>query len=178
VKRAPVICVIVALFSAFAAGSFAIYIPPTHYEKPPATKTKPGWPEGLADVISDKTYVDGWSYANPGYVVEMNDTFFYDGDSEDLGRFIKKLHATKNLDVKISLTKAAGWSGEFVRAGTVMQGKVMGQDLNRLGGKPCSWLVTVTDKRWAEQSGSGANAHARVLIFLGSPKIDAERLEF
>jgi hypothetical protein len=178
VKRAPVICVIITLFSAFAAGSFAIYIPPTHYEKPPAKETKPDWPEGLADVIADKTYVDGWSYANPGYVVELNDTFFYDGDSEDLGRFIKKLRAMKNLDVKVSFTKAAGWASESVRVGTVMQGKVMGQDLNRLGSKPCSWLVTVTDKRWAEQSGIGASAQARVLIFLGSPKIDAERLEF
>jgi hypothetical protein len=177
-KRVPVLCLVAAVFSAFAAGSFAIYIPPTHYEKPPATKTKPDWPEGLAEVIADKSYVDGWSYANPGYVVEMNDTFFYDGDSENLGRFIKKLRAMKNLDVTISFTKAAGWASESVRAGTVMQGKVMGQDLNRLGSKPCSWLVTVTDKRWAEQSGIGASAQARVLIFLGSPKIDAERLEF
>ncbi|HKD37225.1 MAG TPA: hypothetical protein VKB78_10500 [Pirellulales bacterium] len=164
--------------SACAAVAFAIYILPTHYEKPPDAKTKPDWPEELAGAIADKNYVDGWSYSNPGFVVEMNDTFFYDGDSEALAKFIKNLKAVKHLDVKITLTKAAGWASEFVRAGIVFQGKVMGQEMNRLGSKPCSWLVTVTDKRWAEHSGLGPNAQAHLLIFLGSPKIDAERLEF
>jgi hypothetical protein len=177
-KRASLIVFVVTAFSAFAAVSFAIYIPPTHYEQPPAAKSKPDWPDGLAEAIADKSYVDGWSHANPGFVVEMNDTFFFDGDSEALGKFIEKLRAVKKLDVKITFTKAAGWASEFVRAGIVFQGKVMGQDMDRLGGKPCSWLVTVTDNRWAESSGRGSNARARLLIFLGSPKIDAERLEF
>ncbi len=161
-----------------AAVGFAIYIPPTHYEQPPAEKSKPDWPDGMAAIIADKNYVDGWSYANPGYIVEMNDTFFYNGDSEALLKFIKQLRSVKNLDVKISFTKAAGWASESVRAGTVWQGKVMGQDMDHLGSKPCSWLVTVTDKQWAQQHGGGDNAQAHVLIFLGSPKIDAERLEF
>ena len=168
---------VIAIF-AFAATSRAIYILPTHYEKPPEGKTKPDWPEGLAGVIADKNYVDGWSYANPGFIVEMNDTFFYDGDSEAVGKFINNLKAVKNLDLKITLTKAAGWASEFVRAAIVCQGKVMGEEMNRLGSKSCSWLVTVTDKRWAEHSGLGSNAQAHVLIFLGSPKIDAEQLEF
>jgi hypothetical protein len=177
-KRSIALSVVAATFSAFAASVFAIYIPPAHYKNPPEEKTKPDWPEGLARVIADKSYVDGWSYANPGYIVEMNDTFFYDGDSAALGKFIKNLKAVKHLDVRITLTKAAGWASEYVRAGTVIQGKVMGQDLSRLGGKPCSWLVTITDKHWAEHIGSGSNAQAHVLIFLGSPKIDAEQLEF
>jgi hypothetical protein len=177
-KRPILFALVAAAVSACAAVSFAIYILPTHYEKPPEAKTKPGWPEGLAGVISDKNYVDGWSYANPGKVTEMNDTFFYDGDSEALRKFIKNLKAVKNLDVKITLTKAAGRASEFVRAGIVFQGKVMDQDIDRLGSKPCSWLVTVTDKRWAEHSGLGTSAQARVLIFIGSPKIDAEQLEF
>jgi hypothetical protein len=177
-KRATLVGILAAAFSAFAAAGFAIYILPTHYEKPPEAKTKPDWADGLAGVIADKNYVEGWSYANPGFIIEMNDTFFFDGDSAALAKFIKNLKALKNLDVKITLTKAAGWTSEYVRAGTVFQGKVMGQNLDTLGSKPCSWLVTVTDKRWAEQSGLGSNAQAHVLIFLGSSKIDAERLEF
>ena len=38
-KRLPVLCLVAAAFSALAAGSFAIYIPPTHYEKPPAKES-------------------------------------------------------------------------------------------------------------------------------------------
>jgi hypothetical protein len=176
-KRTLVTYLAAILVLAGAVVSFAIYIPPTHYEQPPAEKSKPEWPQGLAEVIADKSYVDGWSYSNPGYIVEMNDTFFFDGDSEALAKFIDKLRGVKNLEVKVTLTKAAGWASESVRAGTVFQGKVMGQDMNRLGAKPCSWLVTVTDKHWAAQSANGSNAQARVLIFLGSPKIDAEQLE-
>jgi hypothetical protein len=175
-NRSCAICAVAVAFLTFVATSRAIYIPPTHYETPPQSKTKPNWPDALADVIADATYVDGYSYANPGYVVEMNDTFFYDGDTDALGKFIEKLHGVKNVDVKITFSKAAGRSSEFTRAGTVDQGKVLGQDLARLGGKACSWLVTVTDKQSAEHSGKGPNAQAEVLIFLGSSKIDPERL--
>jgi hypothetical protein len=160
----------------FAATSRAIYIPPTHYEKPPEGTTKPNWPDTLADVIADSTYVDGYSYANPGYVVEMNDTFFYDGDTEAPVKFIEKLRGVKNLDVKITFSKTAGRSSEFTWAGIVFQGQMVGQDIEKLGGKPCSWLVTVTDKYWAEHRGQGPHAQAELLIFLGSPKINVEHL--
>jgi hypothetical protein len=166
---------VIAIFT-FAATSRAIYILPTHYEKPPVGKTKPNWPDALADVIADSSYVDGYSYANAGIVMEMNDTFFYDGDTEALVKFIEKLKGVKNLDVKISFTKAAGRSSEFTRAGVVIDGKVLGQDIEKLGGKPCSWLVTVTDKYWAERSGKGSHDQAEVLIFLGSPNINVEHL--
>jgi hypothetical protein len=175
-NRSCAICAVAVAFLTFIASSRAIYIPPTHYEKPPQSKTKPNWPDALADVIADATYVDGYSYANPGYVVEMNDTFFYDGDTETLVKFIEKLRGVKNLDVKVTFSKAAGRSSEFTRAGIVFQGQVLGQDIEKLGGKPCSWLVTVTDKQWAEHSGKGSNTQAEVLIFLGSPRIDPERL--
>jgi hypothetical protein len=175
-SRPSAICAFAVAILAFAASSRAIYILPTHYEKPPEGKTKPNWPDALAGVIADSTYVDGYSYANPGYVTEMNDTFFYDGDTEALIKFIDKLRGVKNLDVKIAFTKAAGRSGEFVRAGTIDNGKVMGQDIDHLGGKACSWLVTVTDKYWAEHRGRGSDAQAEVLIFLGSPKISIEHL--
>ncbi len=175
-KRATILG-LTALLSAFAAVTFAIYIPPTHYDAPPKAEKKHDWPEGLAAVIADKNYVDGWSYANPGYVVEMNDTFFYDGDAAALGKFIHKLRELKNLDVKVSFTRAAGRAYESLRAGIVIDGKALGQDIDKLGGKPCSWLVTVTDKRWAEHAGAGTNAQARVLIFLGSSKINLEQLE-
>lgn len=177
-KRASLIALIAAFISSIAAVSFAIYILPTHYEKPPAKETKHDWPDGLAGVVADKSYVDGWSYANPGYVVEMNDTFFYDGDTAALTKFLEKLRAVKNLDVKVTVTKADGRTSEHLRAGIVFQGKALGEEIEKLGGKPCSWLVTVTDKRWAEHSSSGSNAKAHVLIFLGSPKIEAEQLEF
>jgi hypothetical protein len=167
---------VIAIF-AFAATSRAIYILPTHYEKPPEGKTKPNWPDTLADVIADSAFVDGYSYANPGLVVEMNDTFFYDSDTEALAKFIDKLKAVKYLDVKITFTKSAGRSSEFMRAGIVIDGKVLGQDIEKLGGKTCSWLVTVTDKYWADHSGKGSHAQAEVLIFLGSPKINVEHLQ-
>jgi hypothetical protein len=174
--RPSAICAFVVAVFALVATSQAIYIPPTHYEKPPEGKTKPNWPDALAGVIADTNYVDGYSYANPGLVVEMNDTFFYDGDTEALVKFIEKLKAVKNLDVKITFTKAAGRSSEFTRAGVVVDGKVLGQNVEKLGGKSCSWLVTVTDKYWAEHSGKGSQAQAELLIFLGSPKINVERL--
>jgi hypothetical protein len=174
--RPSAICAFALAISTFAATSRAIYILPTHYEKPPEGKTKPNWPDALADVIADSAFVDGYSYANPGYVMEMNDTFFYDGDTEALVKFLDKLKAVKNLDMTISFTKAAGRSSEFTRAGVVIDGKVLGQDIEKLGGKPCSWLVTITDKYWAEHSGRGSHAQAEVLIFLGSPKINVELL--
>jgi hypothetical protein len=175
-KRASAFGAAALAILAFAATSRAIYISPTHYEKPPEGKTKPNWPDALADVIADSTYVDGYSYANPGYVTEMNDTFFYDGDTAALVKFVEKLRGLKNLDLKITFTKIAGRSSEFIRAGTILDGKVLGQDIDRLSGKPCSWLVTVTDKYWSEHRGQGPHAQAEVLIFLGSPKINVEHL--
>jgi hypothetical protein len=175
--RPSAICAFVVAVFAFAATSRAIYILPTHYEKPPEGKTKPNWPDALADVIADSTYVDGYSYANPGKVTMMNDTFFYDGNTEALVKFIEKLKAVKNLDVKITFTKSAGRSNEFFQAGAVFDGKALGEDIDRLDGKLCSWLVTITDKYWADHSGKSSHAQAEVLIFLGSPKINVEHLQ-
>ena len=85
--------------------------------------------------------------------------------------------APQMRDVVAGIVPFAHLFGWDLRAGIVYKGQAFGQDVEKLDGKPCSWLVTVTDKRWAEHSGSGSNAQAHVLIFLGSPKIDAEQLE-
>lgn len=175
-KQVAFVSVLTLAFLSAAAAAWGIYIPPTHYTQPPSKESKHDWPTGLAEVISQPSYVDGWSFANPGYVVEMNDTFFYDGDSEALGKFLKQLRAVKDIEVKITFSNAAGYSSEFVRAGVVFQGQAVGQPLDKLGGKPCSWLVTVTDKNRAQRRGA-STATAQVLIFLGSKKIDIEKLE-
>jgi hypothetical protein len=175
-KQAAFVSVLTLACLGAAAAAWGIYIPPTHYTQPPSKESKSDWPTGLAEVISQPSYVDGWSYANPGFVVDMNDTFFYDGDTEALGEFLKQLRAVKDLDVKITFSNAAGYCSEFVRAGVVFQGNALGQPLNTLGSKPCSWLVTVTDQKWVQRGGA-SNVTAQVLIFLGSKKIDIEKLE-
>jgi hypothetical protein len=166
----------VALLLAAVPG-FAIHIEGPRYPSPPARPSVSSWPEGLAGVIADKSYLDGYNYQNPGYVTEDVDTFYYGGDTEALNVFLEKMARVKGLRVTVAFSGGEGKVNRFVRAETVRQLEVLGLPLSRMDGEPCSWLVSVTPKDWVRQPRGGrAEAEARVLIFLGGKRIDAENL--
>jgi hypothetical protein len=133
------------------------------------------WPKGLAEAIADRNYLDGFSYQNPGYVIESVDTFFYNGDTEGLNSFLAKLARVKGLRTSVSFSNAEGRTSKFVRAGIVRNGEALGLPLSKLDGRPCSWLASVSPKGWFHQPPGGkAEAEARVLIFLGGKKVKLE----
>jgi hypothetical protein len=176
-KTKPLLA-LAALAVLLAAGpGFSIDIEGQRYAKAPARPTISSWPEGLAAIIADKTYLDGYNYQNPGYVIENVDTFFYGGDTEAFNLFLEKLAKVKGLRVTVAFSGSVGRVNRHVRAGTVRLQESLGLRLSEIDGKPCSWLVSVTPKDWLRQSkGSQAQSEAQILVFLGGKKIDAEKL--
>src|SRR5262249_16135436 len=78
-------------------GREALDIEGKRFAKPPKGPTTSTWPAGLAGVIADKNYLDGFNYQNPGFVIESVDTFYYGGDTKALNEFLAKLAKVKGL---------------------------------------------------------------------------------
>jgi hypothetical protein len=129
----------------------------------------------LGEVIASGPYVDGFHYENPGYVVEMIDTFLYDGDTEALNWFLARLASVKEMDVLITFSKGEGRVDPLMRPGTAIGGKAFGVTPETHDGRVCTWLVGVTPKEWAQQHGSDVT-RAQIVVFLGSKKLDVEAL--
>jgi RNA polymerase sigma factor (sigma-70 family) len=144
------------------------------YATPPKKPVVSSWPADLAAVIADKTYLDGFNYQNPGYVVENVDTFFYGGDTKALNQFLEKLAKVKRLRVSVSFSTEKGKVNRALRAGVIQNGKALGMPVSELDGEKCSWLVSVTPKDWMQ--GSKSEADARIVIFLGGKTIDMDAL--
>jgi hypothetical protein len=164
-----------ALFLASAAPSDPGQLGSDRYPTPPDRPRNFSWPAGLAKAIASGPYVDGFHYENPGYVVEMIDTFFYDGDTEALNRFLARLTSVKEMEVLITFSKREGRVDPLVRPGTAIAGEALALTHDSLDGRACTWLVGVTPKEWAQQHGSGIT-RAHVVVFLGSTKLDVEAL--
>jgi hypothetical protein len=170
------VVVIVATFVS-AVPSFSIDLEGIRYPKPPARPSIHSWPDGLAAAIADKTYLDGYNYKNPGYVIENTDTFYYGGDTEALNSFLKRLDKVKGLRVTITFSVAVGKVNRDVRAGTVRQMEALGLPLSKIDGQTCTWLVSVPPTDLVGQpKGGQIKTDARVLIFLGGKLIDVEKL--
>jgi hypothetical protein len=161
-----------------AAPGFSIYIEGTRYVKPPARPSVSSWPEGLAAVIADPTYRDGYNYQNPGYLIENVDTFFYGGDTAALERFLKRITTVKGVRVSVAFSNGTGRVNRHLRAETVRLQGMLGRPLSDYNGPGCTWLVSVTPKDWVRQSEGGkVQAEARVVIFLGSKDLQMEKLQ-
>jgi hypothetical protein len=159
------------------AGGISSHAEGIRYAKPPARPSASSWPEGLAAVIADPTYLDGYNYQNPGYVVENVDTFFYGGDTAALNRFLEKITQVKGASVSAAFSKAAGRVNRHARASTVLLQKRNGVPLVEDAGPNCSWLVSVTGTNGTGQpKGTVAQAEARIVIFLGSEELQVEKL--
>lgn len=145
------------------------------HRRPPLRQTaRPtiySWPEGFAAIIADESYLDGYNYQNPGYVIENVDTFYYGGDTEALNLFLEKLAKVKGMRVTVGFSGSVGRVNRHVRAGTVRQQKALGLPLSEIDGKPCSWLVTVTPSQSKD-----SQAETQILVFLGGERIDVEKL--
>jgi hypothetical protein len=137
------------------------------YVKPPPRPTVYSWPDGLAAVIADPTYRDGYNYQNPGYVVENVDTFFYVGDTAALNRFLEKITKVKGVRVKVAFSKRAGKINRHLRAQSVVVEEILGHGVSGLDEPGCTWLMTVTP---------GIEAEARIVVFLGSKELQVEKL--
>jgi RNA polymerase sigma factor (sigma-70 family) len=148
------------------------------YAKPPARPSISSWPEGLAAVIADPTYRDGYNYQNPGYLVENVDTFFYGGDTAALNRFLERITKVKGVRVSVAFSKGAGRINRELRAQSVQRQERLGVPLSDYDGPGCSWLMSVTPKDWVRNpEGGTVQAEARVVIFLGSKDLRLEKLQ-
>ena len=147
------------------------------YAKPPAGPFISSWPDGLAAIIADKSYMDGYNYQNPGYIIENVDTFFYGGDTEALNVFLEKLAKVKGLHVTVAFSGNEGRVNRYARAGTVKIQEELGHHFTEIDGESCSWLMSVTPKDWVSDARGGkTQSEAQVIIFLGSKKINPEKL--
>jgi hypothetical protein len=151
-----------------AAPGFSGYAEGVRYAKPPARPTVYSWPDGLAAVIADPTYRDGYNYRNPGYVIENVDTFFYGGDTTALNRFMEKITKVKGVHVSVAFSKSAGRIDRYLRAQSVGVQEMLGHSVSSLDGPSCTWLVSVTPS---------VEADVRVVIFLGSKELQVEKLQ-
>jgi hypothetical protein len=175
-KTTSLLTLAIAVMLLTAIAGFSIDLNGTRYATPPARPPVSSWPDGLAAVIADKAYLDGYNYQNPGYVVENVDTFYYGGDTEALNRFLEKLVKVERLRATVAFS-GVGKVNRNVRAATVRQEEALGLPLSEIDGQPCSWLVSVTPKDWMRQSkGEKAEAEAQVLVFLRGKDIDASKL--
>jgi hypothetical protein len=163
------LAIVAVLLTALPGSSIDLKGP--RYAKPPARPSIHSWPEGLAAVIADKTYLDGYNYQNPGYLTENVDTFYYGGGTEAINLFLEKLAKVKGLRVTVAFSGGEGKVNRHVRAGTVRQQKALGLSLSEIDGQSCSWLMSVTPNE-----SKGGQTVARVLIFLGGKRVEAERL--
>lgn len=169
------LAVLAVLFA--APPGFSIHIEGVRYAKPPSRPSISSWPEGLAAVIADTTYLDGFNYQNPGYVIENIDTFYYGGDTEALNLFLEKLAKVKGVRVNVVFSNGVGKVNRDMRAETVWQQKMLDRAASEIEGPSCTWLVSVTPKDWVRlPKGVQAESEARVLIFLGGKQIDLEKL--
>jgi hypothetical protein len=161
-----------------AVPGFSIDLEGTRYVKPPARPSISSWPEGLAAVIADQTYRDGYNYQNPGYLTENVDTFFYGGDTAALNRFLERMTRVKGVRVSVAFSNGAGRINRHLRAESVRMKKMLDLLLSDYDGPGCSWLVSVTPKDWVRQpEGGTVQAEARVVIFLGSKDLQVEKLQ-
>ena len=161
-----------------AAPGFSIDLGRIRYAKPPARPSVSSWPEGLAAAIADKTYVDGFNYQNPGYVTENVDTFFYNGDTADLNRFLEKLAKVKGMRMSVAFSHEVGKASRSVRAVSVQSQELLGLPLSQFDGSPCTWLISVTPKDWVRQAvAENVQAEVRAVIFLGDKQIKLELLQ-
>jgi hypothetical protein len=149
----------------------------TRYVKPPARPSVSSWPEGLAAVIADQTYRDGYNYQNPGYVTENVDAFFYGGDTAALNRFLERITRVKGVRVSVAFSNGVGRVNRHLCAESVRLHEMLGLPLSDYDGPSCSWLVSVTPKDWVRQpEGGTVQAEARVVIFLGNKDLQVEKL--
>lgn len=169
------LAVLAVLFAALPV--FSIDRGGQRYAKPPAVPSISSWPEGLAAIIADKTYLDGYNYQNPGYIIENIDTFFYGGDTEALNLFLEKLAKVKGLHLTVAFSRSEGRVNRYARAGTVKIQEELGHHWTEIDGESCSWLMSVTPKDWIRDARGGkTQSESQVIIFLGSKKINAEKL--
>ena len=151
-----------------AAPGFSVHIEGVRYAKPPARPTVYSWPDGLAAVIADPTYRDGYNYRNPGYAIEYVDTFFYGGDTAALNRFMEKIAKIKGVHVSVAFSKSAGTIDRNLRAHSVGVQEMLGVPASSLDGPSCTWLVSVTPT---------VETDIQVVIFLGSKELQVEKLQ-
>jgi hypothetical protein len=160
----------------FPIPGLCIDLSGSRYATPQACPSSSSWPPGLAAILADKAYLDGYNYQNPGYVVEYVDTFYYGGDTEALNAFLEKLAKVDGLRMSVMFSSGAGKVNRSVRARSVQPEEFLVPP-PEIDGQPCSWLVSVTPQdRLRKMKGATAEADAKVLIFLGAKDINAAKL--
>src|SRR4051794_30893371 len=97
--------VFIALLNSVAAASDR---EGRRYPQPPARPTAGSWPSGLAPVISDDSYLDGFNWTNPGLARTSEDTFYYGGDTAALNRFLDGLSRVAGLEVSVGFARGQG----------------------------------------------------------------------
>jgi hypothetical protein len=177
-KTMPLSALTIAAALLAAAPGFSIDVEGAHYVKPPSRPSVSSWPGGLAAVLADPTYRDGYNYQNPGYVTENVDTFFYGGDTAALNRFLERLTTVRGVRVSVAFAKGAGRINRHLRAESVRLQEMLNLPLSDYDGPGCSWLVSVTPRDWVRHSEGGTvGAEARVVIFLGSKVLQVDKLQ-
>ena len=153
-----------------AVPAFSAHVEGVRYAKPPARPTVSSWPDGLAAVIADPSYRDGYNYQNPGYVVENVDTFFYGGDTAALNRFIEKITRSRALMSVWPSRRGRGFGsiGICVLSPSVFRKRLVFQRAARNGQVAHGIPVTVTPS---------TEADVPVVIFLGSKDLQVEKLQ-